>query len=68
MNMYKLDKTIFTAQTHAEAERNKIFSADVPLSERIKQSWYLTCMAYGIDPENPPKMVKELTGMRKHSQ
>ena len=66
--MYKLDKTILTAQTHAEAERRKVFDADVPLGERIKQAWYLTCMAHGIDPENPPKMVKEITGMRKHSR
>lgn len=68
LSMYKLDKTVFTKQTHEEAERSKVFAEDVPLGERIKQAWYLTCMAYGIDPENPPKMVKELTGMRKHSQ
>lgn len=66
--MYKLDKTKFTMHTHAEAERNKVFTADVPLGERLRQAWYLTCMAYGIDAENPPKMVKEMTGMRKHSQ
>jgi len=66
--MYKLDKRISKAHTHAEAEKSKVFGPDVPLRERLKQAWYLTCMAYGIDPENPPGMVKELTGMRKHSQ
>ena len=29
-------------------------------------AWYLTCMAYGIDPKNPPKMEKVPVGMRKH--
>ncbi len=66
--MYKLDKTVSKIQTHAETERSKVFAKDVPLRERLKQAWYLTCMAYGIDPENPPKMVKEITGMRKHLQ
>lgn len=66
--MYKLNKTISKTQTNAEAERSKVFAKDVPLGERIKQAWYLTCMAYGIDPENPPRMIKEITGMRKHSQ
>ena len=66
--MYKLDKTLSKIQTHAETERSKVFAKDVPLGERIKQAWYLTCMAYGIDPENPPRMIKEITGMRKHSQ
>jgi predicted metal-binding protein len=66
--MYKLDKAISTMQTHAEAERKKVFAADVPLEERLRQAWWLTCMAYGIDPANPPKMVKEITDMRKHSR
>lgn len=65
--MYKLDKTVSTLQTNAEAERGKIFEKDLPLGERLKQSWYLTCMAYGIDPENPPKIIKTLSEIRKHS-
>lgn len=66
--MYRLDKAISKAQTNEQAERAKVFAPDVPPGERLKQAWYLTCMAYGLDPENPPKMVKELTGIRKHSQ
>jgi predicted metal-binding protein len=66
--MYKLDKTVSIIQTNEEAERKKVFTADISLQERLRQSWYLTCMAYGIDPRNPPRMIKELTGMRKHSQ
>jgi hypothetical protein len=68
LSMYKLDKTVSAMQTHEEAERKKVFDADVSLAERLRQAWYLTCKAFGIDPQNPPKMVKEITGMRKHSQ
>ncbi len=66
--MYKLDKTICKALTNEEAEKNKKFSAETPLAERLRQAWYLTCMAYGIDPENPPKMDKTVFSMRKHAQ
>ena len=66
--MYKLDKTFAATKTFEEAEQSKKFSDEVPLSERLKQAWYLTCMAFGIDPENPPKMDKALFSMRKHAQ
>ena len=66
--MYKLDKTVFKAQTFAEAERSHGFEKDVPLYERLKQGWYLSAMAHGIDPYNPPKMLKELTAIRKHER
>jgi len=64
--MYRLDKKAVKLHTNAEAEVSKRFAADVPLEERLRQAWYLTCMAHGIDPENPPRMIKEITAMRKH--
>lgn len=64
--MYKLDKTISKVQTFEQAEKEKIFSKETPLDERLYQAWYLTCMAYGIDPENPPKMDKSFCTTRKH--
>lgn len=66
MKDYKLDKSVARVRTHEEGERDKIFSADTPLSERLRQAWVLTCMAYGIDPDNPPKMEKRLTYKGKH--
>ncbi|MBL7703562.1 MAG: hypothetical protein JNM14_15025 [Ferruginibacter sp.] len=30
------------------------------LKERLHKAWLLTCEAYGIDPENPPKMEKRM--------
>ena len=30
------------------------------LKERFHKAWNLTCKAYNIDPENPPKMEKRM--------
>ncbi|MEO6583390.1 MAG: hypothetical protein ABIO05_03650 [Ferruginibacter sp.] len=64
--MYRLDKKISKAQTFAEAESDVLFPKDTPLGERLSQAWFLTCAAYGIDANNPPKMEKVFMGMRKH--
>jgi hypothetical protein len=63
--MYKLDKTISSIKTHKDLEKDKVFAPNVSLGERLHQAWYLTAMAYGIDPQNPPRMKKELTAIRK---
>jgi hypothetical protein len=64
--MYKLDKTIVSTATFQETENAKKFDAKDSLAERLKQGWYLTCMSYGIDYNNPPKMEKKLFSIRKH--
>ena len=33
---------------------------DGSMEERFKAVWMLTCEAYGIDPENPPPMRKNV--------
>lgn len=33
---------------------------DSTLEERFAAMWALTCEAYGIDPENPPPMRKDI--------
>jgi len=63
-----MDKTTGKAMTHNEAEKNKIFSAEISYSQRLAEAWYLTCMAYGIDPKNPPRMDKNFASSRKHSE
>lgn len=66
MKDFKMDRTFFKAQTFKEAESDKKFKIDMPIGERLKEAWWLTCMAYGIDPENPPKMEKDFFLTRKH--
>ncbi len=65
--MSKFDKTISKTQTFEEAEKDCLFPKKSTYSERLNEAWYLTAMAYGIDPLNPPKMEKKFMGTRKHS-
>jgi hypothetical protein len=66
--MYRLDKSISKTQTFSDAERSNIFDKTVTLSERLNQGWYLSAMAHGADPFNPPKMTKQLVSKRKHTR
>lgn len=66
--MYRLDKTIFKAQSFAEAEKENVFAKTVPLSERLNQGWYLSAMVHRVDPYNPVKMEKRLVSIRKHKK
>ena len=66
--MYKMDKTVGKAMTHKEAEKEKLFPPETTAKERLNEAWYLTCQAYGIDPEIPPKMDKTVGSSRKHAQ
>jgi hypothetical protein len=68
MGNYRLDKSVSKIQTFAEAEKSNIFEEDVPLYERLNQGWYLSAMAHGVDPYNPPKMIKKLVSIRKHTK
>ena len=54
--------------TFAEAEKAKLFLPTDSLTERLNQGWYLSAMAYGIDPLHPPKMEKRLVSIRKHAK
>ena len=65
--MYKMDKTVGKGISFKEAEEQKLFAKETTTSERLNQAWYLTCMAYGIDPLNPPKMDKSTGSTRKHN-
>ena len=66
--MYKMDKSFGKAMTHEEAEKEKIFPPETSLKQRLNEAWHLTCMAYGFDPNNPPKFDKTVGSSRKHKQ
>lgn len=66
--MYKLDKNFTIAQSAKEADKSNRFPPSASLGKRLEESWMLTAHAYGIDPEDPPKMEKFLFSFRKHSQ
>ncbi len=66
--MYKLDKTAMKMQSFKEADMANIFLPSETLMERLNQGWYLSAMAHGIDPYNPPKIQKHLFSFRKHKK
>ncbi len=63
--MFRMDKTAGKGMTHAEVQKNKLFSPDTSVSQRLAEAWYLTCMAYGLDPANPPGMDKTFGKAKK---
>ena len=38
------------------------------LADRLRKAWLLTCEAYGINPENPPKMEKKMFFAGTHEE
>ena len=67
MSDYKLDRNAHWAgKIEDQTRRNVQFWSKKTIEERLKASWYLTCMAYGIDPDNPPPMDKTKFSSRKH--
>jgi hypothetical protein len=68
LDMFKMDKTTGSSLTHKQAEINKLFPAEASVMQRLSEGWYLSCIAYGIDPQNPPKMDKHFGTSRKHKK
>ena len=64
---FRLDRAAFRAGTHeqlAEAERQHRQS--LSLADRLRAAAYLNGVAYGYDPENPPRLDRTSSSMRKH--
>jgi len=66
LNNFRLDKTFGKAQTFEEADNNRAYWLQKDPLERLEAAWYLTAMAYGISPDNPPPIDRTIFSMRKH--
>jgi len=67
MSIYRLDRTKFNAGTKQEQNRrDQLHWSQASIDERFRASWYLTLMAYGLDPDNPPRLDRTAFSMRKH--
>lgn len=64
--MYRLDKTAVKVQSKEQAANTVAYWRAQPPEERWRAAWYLTCQAYGIDPDHPPRLDKTLFSIRKH--
>jgi len=67
MNYPRLDRTKFKRQTFEEADDQLEYWLSKTVEERLKAAHYLICMAWGLDPENPPRLDRTKFSMRKHA-
>ena len=64
--MYRLDKTAVKVQSKEQAANTVAYWRAQSPEERWRAAWLLTCQAYGIDPDHPPRLDKTLFSIRKH--
>ena len=64
---YRMDKTYFKKQTVHEADHNEDYWNERSIEERLAAAWYLTCQAFNISADNPPRMKKNLFKKRKRT-
>ncbi|MFM6924668.1 MAG: hypothetical protein ACKOU7_04145 [Ferruginibacter sp.] len=48
------------SEIHNEDHKIEHLNEQQIISVGLRKSWSLTCEAYGIDPDNPPKMEKKM--------
>jgi hypothetical protein len=53
---------------HQNEDKTEPLSEEKILRERLRKGWLLTCEAYGIDPDNPPKMDKRIFFAGTHEE
>ena len=65
MKDFKLDKTVFKAQSFEEADKGKLFDKNVSLAERLQMAFHLTCRIYGIKDGDSLKLDRTVFSARK---
>lgn len=67
MEDFKLDRTIVRARSFEDAEKDKLFPAEMPVAERIKMAFHLSCTIFGIKKGDPLKIDTTIFSARKFS-
>jgi hypothetical protein len=65
MDNFKIDKTIFKAQTFEEADRTNVFDKTVAVADRLRMAFHLTCTIYGIKEGDSLKLDRTIFSARK---
>jgi hypothetical protein len=65
MKEYRLDKTVFKAQTFEEADMANVYGPEVSFAERFRRAYYLISHAYRFSREDPPKLDRTIYSSRK---
>lgn len=63
--MYRLDRSAFARNTAQQADDHTTYWLSKTPAERLQAGWYLTCIAWGIDPQYPPRLDRTCFSMRK---
>ena len=58
------DRTAFWSGSFEDA-RKRTSGADLSYQDRFQAAWEMTCLAFHIDPNNPPPMDRTAFSMRK---
>ena len=64
---YRLDKSIFKAQSFEEADNQNAYWLQKDVKERLSAAWYLISCAYGFSLDDQPPMDKSAFSMRQHN-
>jgi hypothetical protein len=64
MGAYRLDRTVFKAQTAEEAANHGAYYKKLTWQERLRIANYLNSVAYNYPENNPPKMDKTVFKIR----
>ena len=62
-----MDRTVCKAQSFEEADKANTFGKDVPLADRIKMSFHLTCTIFGFKEGDSLKLDKKILSAHKLS-
>ncbi len=65
MKNFKLDKTVFKAQSFEEADKRNLFDKDVSLADRLRMAFHLTCTIHGFKEEASLKVDRTIFSARK---
>lgn len=58
MQPFKLERSVFKAQTVEEAAKHSEYYKTLTWQERLRIAFYLNSVAFNYDINNPPKMDK----------
>jgi hypothetical protein len=60
MSNYRLDRTVFKAQTATEASHHSTYYKNLSWQERLRIAAYLNSAAFNYPENNPPSMDKSI--------
>jgi hypothetical protein len=64
-NHFRLDRQAFSIQSFESASHQRDYWLSKSPAERLAAAWYLTCVAWGLRPEELPRLDRTLFSMRK---